>query len=52
MVLPLVGIDFLAGGEDAIGYRGGFNSGADVMGAEDVDAGGGYDVYFVLVVLP
>ena len=35
---------WLFGGEDAVGYGGGFDCGADVVGADDVGAGedGGY----------
>ena len=35
---------WLFGGEDAIGYGGGFDGGADVVGADDMSAGedGGY----------
>jgi hypothetical protein len=42
--LPLVGREILAGGEDAVGYGGGFDCGTDLVGAEDVGAGedGGY----------
>ena len=42
--LPLVGREFLAGFEDLVGYGGGFDGGADVVGADDVGAGedGGY----------
>lgn len=42
--LPLVGREFLAGGEDAVGDSGGFDCGTDVVGADDVGAGedGGY----------